>query len=130
MRIAKSIAAAFLMSAAAFAGQSIVAGPHAITSATVPNTPTNRVEFYIHDWATTGPIHILASGATGWFVATIPFSSTNVLLLIYNSWESNPQLAQFQIGNLTQTALMCAASTIPPTRSTSSRRGTAPARES
>jgi hypothetical protein len=95
-----------LLPLAAFAGESIQFGPNLIyTSTPVPNTPTNRLEFYIHNWTPTAPTHILNSGATGWLAYTIPFSPTNVYLLIYNTWESTPQIAQFQIGTLPQQAV-------------------------
>ena len=95
-----------LLASVAFAGQSIDYGTNLIfTSTPVPNTPTNRVEFYIHNWTPTAPTHILNSGATGWLAYTIPFSPSNVYLLIYNMWESSPQIAQFQIGTLPQQAV-------------------------
>src|SRR5580658_7244879 len=95
-----------LLASVAFAGQSIDYGTNLIfTSTPVPNTPTNRVEFYIHNWTPTSPTHILNSSATGWLAYTIPFSPTNVYLLIYNTWESSPFIAQFQIGTLPQQAV-------------------------
>ena len=93
----------FLMAAGAFAGQSIQSGPHAIyNSAPVSTTPTNRMEFYIHDWSTTGTTHVVASGSTGWLAYTQVLSPTNIYLVVYNLWDAGGQLAQIQIATLPQ----------------------------
>jgi hypothetical protein len=49
-----------------FAGQSIQFGSNSITNARpLPIVPTNRVEFYMHDWQDKPAGHVLTSGATG-----------------------------------------------------------------
>jgi hypothetical protein len=97
-----------LMAASAFAGQSIEFGPHLIYSSTpVPNTPANRLEFYIHDWSSVGSTHVVSGGSTGWLVYTQVVSPTNVILLIYNQWDiyGQGQLAQIQLSPLPQHAV-------------------------
>lgn len=95
-----------LLAVSAFAGQSIEVGPHVIySSGGVPNTPTNRLEFYIHDWSPTGLTHLVSSGATGWLGYVQAFSPTNISLLIYNQWDVQGQLATIAIGSLAQHAV-------------------------
>ena len=91
------------MAAGAFAGQSIQSGPHVISNSTpVPTTPTNRMEFYIHNWSATGTTHVVASGSTGWLAYTQVLSPTNIYLVVYNQWDVAGQIAQIQIGTLPQ----------------------------
>jgi len=52
----------FLVAASAFAGQSIQSGPYIIYNSTIGNNPTNRLEFYFHDWSTTADTHIVTGG--------------------------------------------------------------------
>ena len=97
----------FLLSTAGvFAGQSVGYGPRLLYSGTpIPNTPANRVEFYIHDWSSSSTTHLISSGATGWIAYTQPGDPANVTLLIYNQWESDGKLAQIRIGSLSKHAV-------------------------
>lgn len=89
-----------------FGGQSIGTGPRIIYNGTpIPNTPVNRVEFYMHDWASSATTHVINSGATGWLAYTLPGDPENVTLLIYNMWESGGKLAQIRIGSLAKRAV-------------------------
>lgn len=89
----------------AFAGQSITFGPQ-LLQATVPNTPSSRVEFYLHDWTTAGTTtHIVESSSTGWRAYT-SVSGSSVILTVYDQWETvGAQSAQFEINGLPQKAI-------------------------
>lgn len=94
-----------LLSISAFAGQSIIFGTNLIQNTSVPNTPTSRVEFYLHDWATNGStFHVVEASNTGWRAYT-QISGSSVTLVLYNQWETGGQLAQFEIGNLVPKAI-------------------------
>jgi len=96
-----------MLAASAFAGQSVELGPHFLYAGNaIPNSPTNRMEFYIHDWSTTGAgTHIVNSGATGWLGYLQVISPTNVILYFYNTWETGGQAANIEIGALPQRAV-------------------------
>jgi len=96
----------FLVALSAFAGESIEIGPHLVyNSNPIPKSSTNRMEFYIHNWSPTGITHLVSSGATGWLGYIQAIGPGNVILLLYNTWESGGQLAEIEIGTLAQPAV-------------------------
>jgi len=71
-----------LLSSAAFGGESFRVGQPFVYNFSVPKTPTNRLEFYMHDWTPSSVIHVVSSGATGWTIIMYADGS----IRFYNAW--------------------------------------------
>ena len=99
-----------LMAGSAFAGQSLILGPNFVFNQSLPNTPTNRVEFYIHDWSPSVATHLIDgaygnSGAFGWWVQTF-VNGSNVQFAAWNAWEKTGGTSgNFNINTLTTPGL-------------------------